>query len=168
MMVGGGKKLEACQHTRPRPSGITQAFSYIVHPPANATQTTRTLFLSFTPSLSGIGHQQALGNIGVDWGSGSGCFFAFSCSRRATGPSFEPFISRLLWLCLRARWLCFATHECDETIATLVFEVMGNGEVHLATAWQVRVTSPALPCPIEEGSYLTKLPSKNKPQIAKS
>jgi len=50
-------------------------------------------------------------------------------------PARPAHDSSLLWVCLRARWLRFATHECDETIATLVFEVMENGEVHLATAY---------------------------------
>jgi len=77
MEVGGGKKLEASQHTRPRPSGITQVFSYIVHPPPNATQTTRTLFLSFHSKSFWDLTPTSLGNIGVDWGS---------LSRRATGP----------------------------------------------------------------------------------
>lgn len=73
------------------------------------------------------------------WEYWSGLGVAFPARDR---PMIRAFLSRLLWLCLPARWLRFATHECDETIATLVFEGMENGEVHLATAFGNLPTHP--------------------------
>lgn len=58
----GGARSKKTSATTPRPGhgssgpfGITQAFAFIPHPPANATQTTRTLFLVFFHSRSILG-----------------------------------------------------------------------------------------------------------------